>query len=122
MAALVRAGDWLVLVAGGALVAGLGLHYWHAPGGETLIVRAHGQIHDRASLLRAAVIEVAGPLGLTRIEIQPGRARVARDPSPRQLCVKQGWLSHAGDAALCLPNEVSIEIQGTKRLHDSVAY
>jgi len=122
MRALLRPGDWLVLILGGALVAGLGANFWRGQAGDTLIVRAHGRIHDQASLRHAATISVPGPLGITLIEIQPGRARVARDPSPRQLCVRQGWLTHAGESALCLPNQVSVEIQGATRLHDSVAY
>ncbi len=117
-----RPGDWLILFLGSALVAGLGTSFWRGQAGDTLIVRAHGKVHDQASLLHAASISVQGPLGTTLIEIQPGRARVARDPSPRQLCVRQGWLTHAGESALCLPNQVSVEIQGATRLHDSVAY
>jgi len=33
---------------------------------------------------------------------------VAADPSPRQICVRQGWL-RAGEAVVCLPNRVSVE-------------
>jgi len=36
------------------------------------------------------------------------RVRVAADPSPRQLCVRQGWIPPGG-AAVCLPNRVSVE-------------
>jgi hypothetical protein len=56
------------------------------------------------------------------IEVEAGRVRVAADPGPRQLCVRQGWLSHAGDIALCLPNQVSVELVGSKRRFDSLVY
>lgn len=122
MHALLRPGDWLVLFLGCAAVASLATLFWSGTAGDTLIIRAGGKIHDQASLRRAQTLSVQGPLGATLIEIQPGRARIAHDPSPRQLCVKQGWLSRAGEAALCLPNQVSVEIQGAVRAHDSVAY
>ena len=117
-----KPGDWLTLLLGGALVTGLGMHFWGGAQGDTLLVRAKGNLVEKASLRTARTLTIAGPLGNTLIEIQPGRARIARDPSPRQLCVKQGWLSRAGEAALCLPNQVSVEISGAVRAYDSIAY
>jgi hypothetical protein len=122
MRELLKPGDWITLLLGGALVSGLGVHFWSGPQGDTLIVRSQGKLMDQVSLRRAHSISVSGPLGVTLIEIQPGRARIARDPSPRQLCVKQGWLSRAGQVALCLPNQVSVEVSGPVRAFDSIAY
>jgi hypothetical protein len=47
---------------------------------------------------------------------------VAADPSPRQLCVKKGWLTLSGQAALCLPNQVSLEIRGRTPTYDTLGY
>ena len=58
----------------------------------------------------------------TRIEIQPGRARVAADPGPRQYCVRQGWLSRAGAVAICAPNQVSLALSGGNADYDSLNY
>ena len=122
MLSLLRPGDWFTLVLGCAVVAGLAARFWGGSPGDSLIVRAQGKVTNQLSLRRAHTLSVSGPLGRTLIEIQPGRARIARDPSPRQLCVKQGWLSRAGEVALCLPNQVSIEISGPVRGFDSIAY
>ena len=122
MRELFKPGDWFTLLLGGAAVVGLTMHFWGGSQGDTLIVRAQGKLVEEASLRTARMMTVAGPLGNTLIEIQPGRARVARDPSPRQLCVKQGWLSRAGEVALCLPNQVSVEVRGAVRAYDSIAY
>ena len=119
---LVKPGDWFTLLLGGALVASLTVHFWGGAQGDTLLVRAKGKLVEQTNLRSARTLTVAGPLGDTLIEIQPGRARVARDPSLRQLCVKQGWLSRAGEVALCLPNQVSVEIRGAVRAYDSIAY
>jgi len=118
MRELLKPGDWITLLLGVALVSGLGVHFWSGPQGDTLIVRSQGKLLQQVSLRRAQAISVSGPLGVTLIEIQPGRARIARDPSPRQLCVKQGWLSRAGQVALCLP----VEVSGPVRTFDSIAY
>ena len=117
-----KPGDWFTLLMGGALVAGLAMHFWGGAQGDSLLIRAQGKVVEQTNLRSARTLTVAGPLGSTLIEIQPGRARVARDPSPRQLCVNQGWLSRAGEAALCLPNQVSVEIRGSVRAYDSIAY
>ncbi len=90
-----------------ALVAGLWLRQADSLEGR-VVIRLDGQVFQEASLRLNRVIDVAGPLGISRIEINAGKVRVAADPSPRQLCVRQGWIPPGG-AAVCLPNRVSVE-------------
>jgi hypothetical protein len=119
---LLRAGDVGVLLAGSGLVVALSVLAWGGQRGDTAIIRAAGQVVKTTALTHAHAFSVDGPLGTTRIEIEPGRARVAADPSPRQLCVKQGWLTQSGQAALCLPNQVSLEIRGRTAAYDTLGY
>jgi hypothetical protein len=119
---LLRVGDVGVLLAGAGLVVALTLWAWSGGHGDSAVIRAAGQVVKTASLSQAQTVSVDGPLGTTHIEIEPGRARVARDPSPRQLCVKQGWLTQSGQAALCLPNQVSLEIRGRTTTYDTLGY
>ena len=119
---LLRAGDVGVLFAGAGLVVALTLYAWSGGRGDRVVIRAAGQVVKTASLSQPQAFSVDGPLGTTQIEIEPGRARVARDPSPRQLCVKQGWLTQSGQAALCLPNQVSLEIRGRTTAYDTLGY
>ncbi|MCL4725612.1 MAG: hypothetical protein KJZ90_15215, partial [Rhodocyclaceae bacterium] len=51
---------------------------------EKAVVRRDGVVVAELPLTRAARIEVPGALGTSVIEVQPGRARVAADPGPRQ--------------------------------------
>ena len=118
----VRVGDVGVLLAGAGFVVTLTLWAWGGSQGDTVIIRAAGQVIETTSLSLPHRLNVNGPLGVTRIEIEPGRARVAADPSPRQLCVKQGWLTQSGQAALCLPNQVSLEIRGHSTAYDTLGY
>lgn len=105
---------WRQLRPGDVLVLGLGLVvlglFWRLTltgDADTVIIERGGQRYAQASLRLDRVIDVPGPLGMTRVEIRDGRVRVLSDPSPRQLCVRQGWLAH-GESALCLPNQVGV--------------
>ena len=60
--------------------------------------------------------------GTTLIAVEPGRARVVSDPSPRQYCVRQGWLMRPGEIAICAPNRVSVQIAGRTKVYDSISY
>jgi hypothetical protein len=119
---LVKPGDWLVAVAGLALVAGLFLTLWSSEAGTRLIIRSGGKVVVESDLSKNRQFEIEGPLGTTRVTVENRRVRIARDPSPRQYCVKQGWLSHAGESALCLPNQVSVELAGAAKAYDSLSY
>lgn len=120
--ALLLPGDWLVLLAGTLTVAWLVATYWFGAPGQRLIIKRGGQVFLETALTQPRIIDVSGPLGTTRVEIAPQRARVLSDPGPRQLCVHQGWLSRAGEAAICLPNQVSVEIAGRVKAYDSLNY
>lgn len=122
MMALIRRGDWGVLVLGVAAVGALIVHFWMGPVGQRLIIKRGGTVFLNASLERAFQVNVPGPLGMTRIEVRNHRARVQSDPGPRQLCVREGWIDHAGEVAICLPNQVSMEITGRVRAYDSLNY
>ena len=117
-----RVGDWLVVLLGTFFTAWLVANLWQGGVAQKVIIRAGGQLFAETSLDQTQSIVVPGPLGASVVEITSGRVRVASDPSPRQLCVKQGWLARAGDAALCLPNQISVELVGSSRRYDSLNY
>lgn len=119
---LVRPGDLPVLALATFLVVGLFFNAWTKPAGSTLVVRAQGKVMVRTTLARDGDYAVPGKLGISRIEVRQGRARVSADPGFRQICVRQGWVSRAGETALCLANEVSLEIGGAGKAFDSINY
>ena len=120
--ALIQPGDWLILLAGVMVVAWLAGTFWFGAPGQRLIIKRGGQLFLETSLAQPRIIDVSGPLGTTRVQIAAQRARVLSDPSPRQLCVHQGWLTRAGEAAICLPNQISVEIAGRVKTYDSLNY
>ena len=60
-------------------------------------------------------VEIPGPLGLTTIRIEGGKARIAASPCPNQTCVAAHEVSHKGEWNACLPNEVIIRVDGDER-------
>ncbi len=118
----VRSGDWFTAGLGAVLVLALAWHYWQPGAGERLLVKRGGNVFLETSLARDRDVTVNGPLGVTRIEVRNHRARVISDPGPRQLCVREGWISRSGQAAICLPNQVSVEVVGKAGGYDSLSY
>ena len=120
--ALLRPGDVVVVVLGLVVCAYAVLSLWQGGAPDGAVVRAGGRVVAEVDLTRERLIEVPGPLGVSVIEIRPGRARVASDPGPRQYCVRQGWLTRPGEIAICAPNRVSLQIAGRTRAYDSLSY
>ncbi len=117
-----KSGDWLTLLLGGASVVLFALNLWSGGLADKAIIRSGGKIFREAPLSRDQQIEVPGPLGISVITIEKRKARITSDPSPRQYCVRQGWLQQAGEIAICLPNQVSVELTGSTKKYDSLNY
>ncbi|MDR3322969.1 MAG: NusG domain II-containing protein [Zoogloeaceae bacterium] len=121
--AFFRPGDWLVLL---AALLWVGVSFpllWQGGKGERAIIRQQGKVFMELALDKDRELRVPGPLGETQIVIANGQARVAADPGPRQYCVRQGWLSQAGEIAICAPNQVSLAIVGNQEApYDSLNY
>ncbi len=120
--ALLRPGDWAVMLAA-ALVVGVSFPLlWVSGQAERAIVRLDGKVVAEFPLTAPRRYAVTGSLGETLIEIAPGRARVLSDPGPRQYCVQQGWLTRPNAIAICAPNHVSLSLSGRAARHDSLNY
>ena len=117
-----KSGDWLVLLAGALFTLWLASAVWHGGSADKAIIRSGGKIFRELPLSRNFELEVPGPLGYSKISIHNHQARISSDPSPRQYCVRQGWLKQAGEIAICLPNQVSLELIGNNKRYDSLNY
>ncbi|MGC2165374.1 MAG: NusG domain II-containing protein [Gallionella sp.] len=118
----IKPGDVLTVLLAAIFVAALTVKFWTGDIADKAIIRSGGKIFREVPLSRDQQIEVPGPLGTSLIVIEKHQARIASDPSPRQYCVRQGWLKHAGEIALCLPNQVSLELSGGNKRYDSLNY
>lgn len=118
----IKAGDWLTLLAGGAFTVWLASVAWNGGAADRAIVRSGGKVFRELPLSPDTTLEVPGPLGVSLITIRDRQARITSDPSPRQYCVRQGWLKQAGEIAICLPNQISVEMVGRHKSYDSLNY
>ena len=120
--ALLRPGDWIIVLLGACAVALAFPLLWAGGKAERALVRLDGKVVAEFPLTAPRRYAVIGPLGETLIEIAPGRARVLSDPGPRQYCVQQGWLTRPNAIAICAPNHVSLSLSGRDSSHDSLNY
>lgn len=120
--ALIRPGDWLIIVGSAFLVGASVPVFWQGGLADRAIIRQEGKVFAEVDLRSKRQFEVSGPLGITLISVEPGRARVISDPGPRQYCVRQGWLMRPGEIAICAPNRVSVQIAGRTKVYDSISY
>ena len=112
----------MVLLLSVLCITWLTITIWQGGAADKAIIRSSGKIFSEVSLSRNQIISVPGPLGISRIAIHNRQVRIAADPSPRQYCVHQGWLKRAGEIAICLPNQVSVELSGRGKRYDSLNY
>ena len=115
-------GDWLVISAGAVLVIFLFTHLWSFAPATKLRIRQGDKIIGTYSLNQTRTFNIHGPLGDSIISIENGKVRFVSSPCNNQYCVHQGWLKKVGEAAICLPNQVSLELIGTKKNYDTLNY
>lgn len=118
----IKFGDGLILLLGCAFTVWLASAVWQGGIADKAIIRSNGKIFREVPLAHDTEISVPGPLGISIIAIHKRQARIISDPSPRQYCVRQGWLKNAGEIAICLPNQVSVELSGGAKRYDSLNY
>ena len=51
-----------------------------------------------------------------------GRVRVLKSPGPYQVCMRAGWLRDSGESAVCLPNQVVVQVTGPNPRFDSINF
>lgn len=116
------AGDWLVMVISVLLVIYLFQTLWTNEHAAKVQIRLGDKIYATYSLNQQREIHVHGKLGDAIISIAKGKARFAKSPCQSQYCVHQGWLTHAGQSSICLPNQISLELLGETKPYDTLNY
>lgn len=96
--------------------AGIGASFamfWSPPQPAQWLEISQGRAQlQRHRLDQDAELRIEGRRGVSHIRIEQGRARFLQSPCRNQVCVRNGWLQHRGDAAACLPNGISLRLSG----------
>jgi len=79
------------------------------------VIRVKGEVIQKIGLTvqgGSQTIELEGPLGVSLIEVDGDKVRMVSSPCPDKLCVKQGWVQQPGKAVVCVPNQISVAVEG----------
>ena len=80
--------------------------------GQSVLVMQDGATVFKAPLNREQTVDLHGPLGITRLEISEGRARVISSPCPFKICIGMGDVSREGEVVACVPNRLLVQVVG----------
>ena len=117
-----RLGDYLLILMSIIGILWLFNNLWSNEQAAKAQIRQGETIVGTYGLNQTREIQVKGPIGTNTISISTGRARFSKSPCHNQYCVHQGWLNRAGQAAICLPNQISLELIGGTKPYDSLTY
>ncbi len=115
-------GDWFVIIASLIVTIYLFQTLWTSAPASQLQIRQANKIMGTYDLNQTRELQIHGPLGDSHISIHQGRVRFKQSPCTNQYCVHQGWLERAGQVAICLPNQISLQLIGEKKPYDSLNY
>jgi len=115
-------GDWFVIMASLMVTIYLFQTLWTSAPASQLQIRQADKIMGTYDLNQTRELQIHGPLGDSHISIHQGRVRFKQSPCTNQYCVHQGWLERAGQVAICLPNQISLQLIGEKKPYDSLNY
>jgi hypothetical protein len=116
------AGDWLVILISIIAIFFMFQQFWSFSPANKLKIRQGNKIVGTYDLNQTRELRIHGALGDSLISISQGKVRFKQSPCNNQYCVHQGWLSHAGQVAICLPNQISLQLTGAKSSYDSLNY
>lgn len=118
---MLRAADWIVVVAAAFAVGAVAVLAWTAAAGAVAEIRGpQGTV--RVDLHRDARVTVPGLGGDSVLEVAGGRVRFVSSACRNRVCIAAGALSRAGAFAACVPNGVSVLVQGDGHGYDAVAH
>ena len=96
----------LLLLAGGLALA---LRLGREAGGQA-VVRVDGRVTERHSLTINGVYPLNG--GSNILVIDGGQAWLSEANCPDLLCVHQGKIRYTGQSIICLPNRLTVTVEG----------
>ncbi len=103
--------DIAAIVISLAAVAAFSIGAYGGGDAGQVVVEASG-VRYRFPITTDRVESFAGPRGDTIVEISDATVRVTTSPCPDQICVAAGSISRTGQFIACLPNRVSVTLEG----------
>lgn len=119
---VIKKADIVLLIALILLGAGLSVPAFMQSGsGDTVKVTVDGKLFGTYRLSEDQTIEVKRDGKTNIVKIDDGKVLMERASCKNQVCVHTGRISHAGQSIVCLPNRVSVTIEGEGGEYDAVS-
>ncbi len=99
---------FLILIAGS--IAGIFISREAVSQSSDVTIEVNGTPAYTFPLTVDRTVAVQSTCGETVIEIKDRRARIKEAHCPKQLCVRQGWVSRG--VIVCLPNKIVVTVGG----------
>jgi len=125
----VTRGD-IILIVGAVVITALLWATFRLIPGRTVsnivaVVRVNGKEITRVPVNGSTMAQktIKIPRGQAIIEYGQGKVRVLPLPShvcPKGICWKTGWISTPGQSIVCVPNHMTITLEGAKTEIDSI--
>lgn len=115
-------GDWLIIITTVITIIFLFKILWKNTPASQLQIRQGEQVIGTYDLNQTRELHLHGLKGDSHISIAQGKVRFKQSPCNNQYCVHQGWLTRAGQVAICLPNQISLKLIGQTQPYDSLNY
>ena len=107
---LLRRSDLILIAVVLAVACMLFFFDYFSANGKTAVVTVDGE-EITVINLETAENEIF-TAGNVTVEVKDGTIRIIDSNCPDKTCVKTGELSKSGDASVCVPNRVAVEING----------
>ncbi len=90
--------------------------------GQSVQVRQNQGTVFNAPLAEDRSVELQGPLGVTRLEIANGKARIVSSPCPYKVCIGMGEIHREGEIVACVPNRLLVQVIGQQGVEKENRY
>ena len=80
--------------------------------GAILEIESMGKPYAVVEMDRRKTVTIPGALGDSVIEVDENGARFIETAGPDKTCIEQGYITDAGEMAVCVPNRVLIRVVG----------
>ena len=118
---ILKAGDFFIIIVAVALIVILFTKFFFSRPAEQQVKITGRSSQEYYGLNEDRVIEVEGPLGITKVIIKDGEVWVENSPCREKICMRMGRIKRTGDQLICIPNRVVVEIEGDIEYIDAVS-
>ena len=81
--------------------------------GSRIVVEVNGEERGTYTLGRTGLVDFATPGGgAVTVQLGPEGARVVESTCRQRICVRRGWIRHAGEVIACVPNQLVVRVVG----------